>query len=278
MRRMKRKHRFSLLNSGLNDLTLNCQVLRPDLQGERLGGFRVRYVYLLFLLLQIPFLHPKRNNRLTDGKGRIWPLPRKLRGPIFHLRGGGVLPPTPPLLPPTPPLPDSDLAPDNFRELFADFNRDSDELPPLELIEEGDLARLEEEEAQRGSGQEGSMSSRPPRQLRNRNVARSIKDNKTVKFHGVVDCVESDQHYQEKIRGEGESNIFLSSQYQEDIDAMPREKWELLYDPTPSRALKRTRQQASIVAQQMLAKSHISAVCLLDQRQRQQDIRFSLTQ
>ena len=47
---------------------------------------------------------------------------------------------------------------------------------------------------------------------------------------------------------------------------MPREKWELLYDPTPSRSLKRTRQQASIVAQQMLAKSHISTVCLLDQK------------
>ena len=47
---------------------------------------------------------------------------------------------------------------------------------------------------------------------------------------------------------------------------MPRERWELLYDPTPSRALKRTRQQASIVAQQMLAKSHVSAVCLLDQK------------
>ena len=39
-----------------------------------------------------------------------------------------------------------------------------------------------------------------------------------------------------------------------------------MYDPTPSRALKRTRQQASIVAHQMLAKSHVSAVCLLDQK------------
>ena len=47
---------------------------------------------------------------------------------------------------------------------------------------------------------------------------------------------------------------------------MPREKWELLYDPTPSRSLKRTRQQASIVAQQMLAKSHVSTICLLDQK------------
>ena len=110
------------------------------------------------------------------------------------------------------------------------------------------------------------MSSRPPRQLRNRNVARLIKGDKVVKFHDVVDCIDFDQHYQEEIRGESKSNIFLSSQHQEDIDAMPREKWELLYDPTPSRALKRTRQQASIVAQQMLAKSHISAVCLLDQK------------
>ena len=250
MRRMKRKHRFSLLNLGLNDPTLNCQVLSPDLQGETQGGFRVKFVYLLFLLLTIPLLHSKVDNRVTNGKGRIWPLPRKLREPIFHLRGG-VLPPTPPS--------------DDFRDLFDDFNRNSDELPPLVPIEEGDITRLEEEERRR-SGQEGSMSSRPLRQLRNRNVARSIRDNKDVRFCDIVDCIEFDQHSQEKIRGEGESNIFLSSQYQEDIDAMSREKWELLYDPTPSRALKRTRQQASIVAQQLLAKSHVSAVCLLDKK------------
>ena len=35
-------------------------------------------------------------------------------------------------------------------------------------------------------------------------------------------------------------------------------------DPTPSRALKRTRQQASAVAQQMLANPAVSAVCLMD--------------
>ena len=87
-----------------------------------------------------------------------------------------------------------------------------------------------------------------------------------MKFHDVVECIELDQHYQERLHLESEHTIFLSSQYQEDIDAMPREKWERLYDPTPSRALKRTRQQASIVAQQMLAKSHVSAVCLLDQK------------
>ena len=87
-----------------------------------------------------------------------------------------------------------------------------------------------------------------------------------MKFHDVVECIELDQHYQEKLHLEGEHPIFLSSQYQEDIDAMSREKWELLYDPTPSRALKRTRQQASIVAQQVLAKSQVSAVCLLDQK------------
>ena len=39
-----------------------------------------------------------------------------------------------------------------------------------------------------------------------------------------------------------------------------------LYDPTPSRALKRTRQQASIVAQQILARPQVSSVCLLDQK------------
>ena len=121
-------------------------------------------------------------------------------GNHFCISGGGVLPPT-------PPVPES--ASDSFRDLFEDFNRESDELPPLELIE-GDLGRLEE---QRESGQGGSTSSRPPRQLRSRNVARSIKGSKTVKFHDVVDCIESNQHYQEKIHLEGESTIFPSSQY-----------------------------------------------------------------
>ena len=135
-------------------------------------------------------------------------------------------------------------------------------LPPLEPSGEG-LERVEE---QQEIGQGGSMSSRPPRQLRSRNIARSVKENKTVRFHDTVECVEVDQHYCENLRPQGERTIFPSSQHQEDINAMPREKWELLYDPTPSRALKRTRQQASIVAQQMLAKSHVSAVCLLDQK------------
>ena len=120
---------------------------------------------------------------------------------------------------------------------------------------------LEEQQEVR---QGGSMSSRPPRQLRNRNVARSVKGNRTVKFHDLVECVDRDQHYHEKITLERECAIFPSSQNQEDIDAMSHEKWEMLYDPTPSRALKRTRQQASIVAQQILAKSYVPAVCLLD--------------
>ena len=171
------------------------------------------------------------------------------QGTIFPSQGGGVLPPTPPLS-------------DDFRDLFEDFNRESDELPPPERVEFDSNRSGDRQEV----GQGGSMSSRPPRQLRNRNVARLIRGDKVVKFHDVVDCIDFDQHYQEEIRGESKSNIFLSSQHQEDIDAMPREKWELLYDPTPSRALKRTRQQASIVAQQMLAKSHISTVCLLDQK------------
>ena len=76
----------------------------------------------------------------------------------------------------------------------------------------------------------------------------------------------AEQSYQEKIQFESEGMLFPSFQHRDDIDAMPRERWELLYDPTPSRSLKRTRQQASIVAQQMLVKSHVSTVCLLDQK------------
>ena len=156
------------------------------------------------------------------------------------------------------PLPDEENEPppesDSIRDLFEDFNR--------EPVEE-DSGRLEEHEE---LGQRGSTSSRPPRQLRSRNVARSIKESKIVKFHDIVECIELDQPYQERLQLESKYTIFPSSQCQEDIDAMPREKWELLYDPTPSRALKRTRQQASVVAQQMLAKSHVSAVCLLDQK------------
>ena len=185
---------------------------------------------------------------------------------IFHLSGG--------VLPPTPPLPDSEppllSETENFRDLFEGFNREfegvsreSEELPPLELIEEGDIPRIEEAR----SGQDGdATSSRPPRQLRNRNVARSLKGSKTVRFCELVDCVELDQCFQEKIQFESEGALFPSFQHRDDIDAMSREKWELLYDPTPSRSLKRTRQQASRVAQQMLAKSHISTVCLLDQK------------
>ena len=51
------------------------------------------------------------------------------------------------------------------------------------------------------------------------------------------------------------------------MDYLSRERWELLHDPTPSRALKRTRQQASAVAQQMLAKPSASVVCPMDQKE-----------
>ena len=116
-------------------------------------------------------------------------------------------------------------------------------------------------------GQDGdAISSRPPRQLRNRSVARSLKGSKNVKFCEFVEYLEQDQCFKEKTRFESGEALFPSFQHREDIDAMPREKWELLYDPTPSRSLKRTRQQASIVAQQMLAKSYVSTICLLDQK------------
>ena len=168
-----------------------------------------------------PFLAPGTEQRVEERHGEDVSPSMEAQGTIFPSQGGGG---GGGVLPPTPPVPESESAPDNFRDLFEDFNRESDELPPLEPIE-GDLGRSEEH---RELGQGGSTSSIPPRQLRSRNVARLIKGNKTVKFHDVVDCIELDQHYQEKIRGEGESTIFPSSQYREDIDTMPREKWELL--------------------------------------------------
>ena len=48
---------------------------------------------------------------------------------------------------------------DEFRGLFEDFNRESDEIPPLESVEEVS-SRLEE---QPELGQGGSTSSKPSR-------------------------------------------------------------------------------------------------------------------
>ena len=179
-------------------------------------------------------------------------------GDPFPSQGGGVLPPT-------PPLPDSEPPPENFRDLFEGFNRESEDLPPLEPIEEGDIHRMEE--MQRMTGQDGNAtSSRPPRQLRNRSVARSVRGSKSVKFHEYLDCIEQDQCFREKIQDEGKGTLFPSSKDKDDIDSMSRERWEILFDPTPSRSLKRTRQQASKVAQQLLAKSSVSTIYLLDQK------------
>ena len=80
------------------------------------------------------------------------------QGTNFPSQGGGVLPPQPPN--------------DDFRDLFEDFNRESDEIPPLEPLNE-DRESVEE---QQEIGQGGSMTSRPPRQLRSRNVARSVRE------------------------------------------------------------------------------------------------------
>ena len=194
------------------------------------------------------------------------------QGPIFPSRGGGVLPPTPPLPEEDPeedqedPEEDRHLG-DDIRELFDEFNRDS--------VEEGDISRTDdypqrENSRENSSGQNGqnggATSSRPSRQLRNRNVARSVKDSKSVKFHEVVGCVEQDHYYQESVHFDKEGTLFPPFQSRDDVELLSRERWELLYDPTPSRALKRTRQQASIVAQQMLAKPQVSSVCLLDQK------------
>ena len=105
------------------------------------------------------------------------PLPWKLREPFFHLRGGGggyFLPHR------RSNRRRSNLAQPLilFATLFEDFNRESDELPPLVPIEE-ELSRSEE---QKELGHGDSTSSRPSRQLRSRTVARSIKGDKTVRF------------------------------------------------------------------------------------------------
>ena len=75
-----------------------------------------------------------------------------------------------------------------------------------------------------------------------------------------------DQHYEERIQFDKEGTLFPPFEQREDVDCLSQERWELLYDPTPSRALKRTRQRASIVAQQILSKPHVSTVCLMDQK------------
>ena len=78
--------------------------------------------------------------------------------------------------------------------------------------------------------------------------------------------MEQGHQYQEQIKFEKEGTLFPPLEFQGDVDYLSREKWELLYDPTPSRSLKRTRQQASAAAQQMLAKPSVSVVCLMDQK------------
>ena len=157
-------------------------------------------------------------------------------------------------------------------KLEEDFEEDQfdDDLPPLVPMEESDLARLNLRNSVQGDSTQGqagsSTSSRSPRQLRNRSVARSIMGERNVKFHDVIDCIDQDQHYQESTQFEKEGTLFLLLECRDDLNYLSRKIWEILYDPTPSRALKRTRQQASIIAQHMLAKPHVSTMCLMDQK------------
>ena len=102
-----------------------------------------------------PFLPPEIEQQNDERRVEDASPSMETQGTIFPSQGGGVLPPTPPVL-------ENESAPDNFGDLFEDFNRETDELPSLEPIE-GDLGRLEEH---RELGQGGSTSSRPPRQLR----------------------------------------------------------------------------------------------------------------
>ena len=177
-------------------------------------------------------------------------------------------------VPPTQPLIEENSEPSE-ENLEVD-----DGLPPLVPMEESDIpsgpvqGEVDQTHEESNQGQTGGSSSRNPgsgsstpsrnlRQLRNRTVARSIRGNQSVKFNEVIDCVCQDQ---ERVQFEKEGTLFPPLEQREDLDYLSQERWELLYDPTPSRALKRTRQRASIVAQQILSKPHVSTVCLMDQK------------
>ena len=145
-----------------------------------------------------------------------------------------------------------------------DFDAD---LPPLIPMEESDVSQSNPGNLlPEGSTQEQDGRSRPSRQLRNRSVARSISKHRKVEFQEVICCVEQDQNYQENIKFEKEGTLFPPLEHRDDLNYLSREKWELLHDPTPSKALKRTRQQASVVAQHMLARPLVSTVCLMGQK------------
>ena len=130
-----------------------------------------------------PFLAPDAEQQNEERSGEDMAPSIETQGTNFPSQGGGVV------LPPVQP------EYDDIRDLFEDFNREPDEVTPLEPVEEVS-SRIEEQEE---LGQGGSTSSRPPRQLRSRNVARSVKGSKTVKFHDIVECVELDQHYRESL-------------------------------------------------------------------------------
>ena len=141
----------------------------------------------------------------------------------FHLRRG--------VLPPTPPLP---TEPKDLREPEEGENIFDDDLPPLVPMEESDLSQSNLEDLPSGSSsREEDRRSRPSRQLRNRSVARSVSKDRRVRFQEVVDCVEQDQHHHENVKFEKEGTLLPPLEHRDDLNYLPREKWELLYDPTP---------------------------------------------
>ena len=107
-----------------------------------------------------PFLAPDGEQQDEERPREDMAPSTETQGASFPSQGGGG--------------PSSHTTVDDFRDLFEDFNRDSDGVPPLESVEEVS-GRLEDQEE---LGQRGSMPSRPPRQLRNRNVARLVKGSK----------------------------------------------------------------------------------------------------
>ena len=98
-----------------------------------------------------------------------------------------------------------------------DIEFEDDDLPPLVPIEEADLSRLEEGEI-RQQPQIPQMSPRPPRELRNRSVARSVYTKKQVSFSSLVECIDSDHRYQKTQDLDKDGTLFPPYEFQGDIN------------------------------------------------------------
>ena len=139
------------------------------------------------------------------------------------LGGGGVV------LPSTLPLSPTNLT-------SASEQKFDEDLPPLVPLEEADLPQLR---ASSEGETQATSSLKPPRQLRNRNVARSVITDRKVQFSSLVDCIDGDHRYQEPKSLIRKEPCFHLISIREISITCHENGWELLHDPTPSRALQK---------------------------------------